>query len=255
MMALSPAWLDAQQTERWGKALAIVLALHGVVLAAAILWQGVAVTPPPEMTVSLDLAPIPEPVEPPAAAPAAAPAPQPVAQPVPKPVIPPPPVVEPDVPLPVIAPPAPKLVRAPVPAAPPASAAPSPDGVAGGTGTGAADSDGRAAAGPPRGRRGGGDTAAGWHGRVMAHLDRHKKYPPAAKMMKREGRVHIHLMVDRNGEVLAVSVARGAGFKAFDDEAVAVVKRAQPLPPPPSELEGDRIPVNMSINFSLQGPA
>lgn len=250
--------LEAQDRGRWGRALAIVLALHVAAVIIAVLWQGAQRIEPvkEEMSVSLDLAPMPVADEPPAAAPQIAAA-QPVQRQQPVAVERPQPVLQPETPLPVVAPQVPVAVRAAVAAAPSGEAA-APIAASAGSGT-PADAGGSAASAPPgragsgRGGRGGGDAAAAWRGRVLAHLDRHKRYPPAARMMKREGRAQVNLTLDRGGRVLAVSLGRGAGFKAFDEEAVDVVKRAQPLPAPPPEVEGESIPMQVPIGFSLRG--
>jgi len=248
---------DPQQTSRWGTALVAVLAVHLAVAIMAAYWKGAAVVQPkPDMSIALDLAPLPVADEPKAAATAEAPAAalRPVPQERPTPVERPQPVVQPETPSPVVAPPVALPVPVAVAAAAAGPSAPAEAGSGGAAGASATDSADRAGtnrAGSGRGERGGGDEAAAWRGRVLAHLDRHKRYPPAAKMMKREGRVQVHLTMDRRGRVLAVSVGRGAGFKALDDEAVAVVKRAQPLPLPPATVAGDAIPMQVPIGFSL----
>ncbi|HWJ70562.1 MAG TPA: TonB family protein [Sphingobium sp.] len=247
---------DPQQTGLWGKAFAAVLALHLAAAMVAAAWQGASIAPlEPEMSIALDLAPLPSADEP-VAAQAAAAAPLPMRQERPVPIERPQPLVQPEMPVPVIAPHVPVPVRAAVAAAPAAgpsapAEANSGNGTAGGGVEGSADRAATNGTGRGRGERGGGDEAAAWRGRVLAHLDRHKRYPAAAKMMKREGRVQLNLTMDRRGHVLAVSVGRGAGFKALDDEAVAVVKRAQPLPLPPPAVEGEAIPMQVPIGFAL----
>ena len=72
--------------------------------------------------------------------------------------------------------------------------------------------------------------------------------------MKREGRVQVQLAVDRMGRVMAMELGKGAGFKPFDQEAMETVRRADPLPPPPPELAGDRIPLVVPIGFYPPGP-
>jgi len=251
---------DAQDRRRWGTALAAVLGLHVVAIVIAAQWQ--TVTPPREedKAIAVELAPLPvaDHLAAAASSPAAAPTPvQPVPQ--PQPVQEVPRLIErAEVPLP----PRP-LPPVPVQAAPNPAPVPAPvAGVAGnglassaGTGRGGPDAgDAGARGGPPgRGREGGGDAAAVWRGRVLAHLERHKRYPAAARMMKREGKVHVSISMDRRGHVLSVSVSRGAGFKPFDTEAIDTVRRADPLPEPPAELAGNTIPLQLPIGFYLPG--
>lgn len=259
---------DGREIGRWSKAFAGVLALHLAVVAGAAYWRADLPAPaPPEAGIALDLAPLPsaddvaadEPAAPEKSAAVAPekvdvpPLPVPVERVVP--VEPVQPIIEPEVPLPMVAPPAPVPLQ-------PAVAAASVAAAASAAGSGAADSGGAsgssnsAATGEHAGHRGGRrgeDAAAAWRGRVLAHLDRHKRYPPVAKKMKRQGRVRVDMTLDRHGRVLAVAVGQGAGFRALDEEALETVKRAQPLPVPPPEVVGESIPMQVPIGFSLGG--
>lgn len=247
---------DGRETGRWGKAFAGVLALHMAIVAGAVYWRAEVPLPPApsETSIALDLVPLPVADEIAAEKPAAMP--EKVDVPPPMPVertVPPEPVqpiIEPEVPLPVLAPPAPAPVRPTVAAAVPDSGA-ADSGLASGASASTASATGGRAG--PAGERRGGDAAAAWRGRVLAHLDRHKRYPPVAKKMKRQGRVRVDMTLDRQGRVLAVSVGKGAGFKALDEEAVETVRRAQPLPVPPPEIGGETIPMQVPIGFSLGG--
>jgi len=255
-----PLFAEDQDRRRWGTALATVLGLHAVALAIAAQWQTVPPLPEEDKAIAVELAPLPvaDHLAVAASSPAAAPAPaQAVQQPQP-PQDMPKPVERAEVALP----PRP-LPPVPAPAAP--TPAPLPAPMAGAAGNGPASSAGMGRGGadageagmrggqPGRGREGGGDAAAVWRGRVLAHLERHKRYPAAARMMKREGKVHVSISMDRRGHVLSVSVSRGTGFKPFDTEALDTVRRADPLPEPPAELAGNTIPLQLPIGFYLPG--
>ena len=47
-------------------------------------------------------------------------------------------------------------------------------------------------------------------------------------------------------------VVRSSGASALDDEALALLRRAQPFPPPPPELPGARVDVSVPIRFNLK---
>lgn len=259
---------------RWLKALAVVAALHGGLLLVAAQWRGRDVAPPPpEPVVEMDLAPLPVADRPgAAAAKAKAPAasqqqPRLVRQETPRTEVKPE-VVEPEAVKPVVVPqPVPPAVheRVDVPLPPPVAATSAASAAGGAAGVvsgasgsasgpaGSAGETGSAAASTGRHEGRGGDSAAVWRGRVLAHLERHKRYPRVARMMKREGRVHVKLTMDRQGHVVHVAVDRGAGFEAFDTEAVATVRRADPLPPPPEDVAGSTIALQLPIGFTLYG--
>lgn len=257
---------EADGNKRWGTAFAGVLAFHLVALIIAAQWQGKLVPPQkPEMAIALDLAPMPATGEPTAAPAQAAAAPaqaQPLTPRQPVQETRPQPVVRPDVPVPVTAPHVPVPVRAAVAAAAPTSAPAAASGgsegasgsVSGATGAASASGD-SASRGTPGRAGGGGDEAAAWRGRVLAHLDRHKRFPAMARQMKRVGRVLLRMTLDRRGNVIDVGVDRGAGFPAFDKEALETVRRAAPLPAPPGSLQGTVVPLTVPISFDRPGGA
>ncbi len=59
-------------------------------------------------------------------------------------------------------------------------------------------------------------------------------------------------VLDRAGHVLSVHLVRSAGSDALDEEAVALVHRAEPLPPLPPEIAGETIKLTVPIAFSLR---
>ncbi len=269
MTALAAAPLrldDAPGDQGLRKALVAVLAVHGIALGVAATWSGRTPPRPAEQSaIAVDLSPLPAAnrVASVAQAAAAASAPARAVEPTPLPAHQPMPI--PREPMPLV----PTPVAVPIPAARPAAAAPAPtsapaatsgngragqgEGQGSSANTAPAGAASAAAAASRGGERGGGNAAALWRGRVVAHLDRHKHFPPAAKLMKREGRVHINLMLDRRGRVVSASVDHGSGFKAFDTEALETVHRAEPLPAPPPEVDGDPVPMKASIGFYTPG--
>ncbi|MGU3495738.1 TonB family protein [Xanthobacteraceae bacterium A53D] len=76
-------------------------------------------------------------------------------------------------------------------------------------------------------------TPAAWQSRLMAHLERRKKYPPAARSRGERGTVFVRFSLDEGGNVLTVSLARSSGFPDLDSEVLALVRRASPVPAPP----------------------
>lgn len=92
-----------------------------------------------------------------------------------------------------------------------------------------------------------------WQRRLHAHLEQHKKYPRQARRFGRQGTPVIAFTMDRNGLVLAVKLVKSSGNRSLDEEAQALVKRAEPLPKPPASLEGARLTFTVPISFSRSG--
>ncbi|WP_024511633.1 energy transducer TonB [Bradyrhizobium sp. ARR65] len=74
---------------------------------------------------------------------------------------------------------------------------------------------------------------AEWQSRLMAHLERRKRYPPAAREKGETGIVFVRFRIDDAGNVLSVALARSSGFSELDGEVLSLVQRASPVPAPP----------------------
>ncbi len=91
-----------------------------------------------------------------------------------------------------------------------------------------------------------------WQTGLMRQLQRFKRYPASAHSHKEEGVVLLSFSLDRSGHVLAHSIARSSGFPDLDDEVMAMIMRAEPLPPFPASMVQDRIDLTVPIRFSLR---
>ncbi len=91
-----------------------------------------------------------------------------------------------------------------------------------------------------------------WQGRLAGLLQRAKRYPESAREAGQEGAAAVTFTMDRAGRVLSVRLARSSGSQALDEEAVALVRRAEPLPAPPPELPGQTVTLTVPIRFSLR---
>ncbi|QKP78830.1 energy transducer TonB [Methyloligella sp. GL2] len=78
---------------------------------------------------------------------------------------------------------------------------------------------------------------ARWRSRLMAHLERHKRYPSSSRARREQGVAYVRFRIDSRGNVLSVSLARSSGFSALDREVVAMVRRASPVPAPPPGVQ------------------
>ncbi len=91
-----------------------------------------------------------------------------------------------------------------------------------------------------------------WESLVKGKLNRIKDYPLDARSRRRSGMTQVSFSVDAQGRVSNVMLQVRSGTASLDREAVAVVSRAQPLPPPPPEmLQQGAVRVRMPIDFNL----
>ena len=281
---------DGGEVWRWGLSFAAVLGLHALVFAGLASQRGVPVEPGEALpAVMIDMAPPSQPPAAPSSAPpseaateAALPDPVLEAPPeVPEPDLAPPPetaaleppdITRPEpppitlresaaVPLPpppaepAPAPPKPVVKRAEVKPAPKRAEArqrPEPvqarrgerqkagnrpaQGAGATTAAIASASSGTAAA-----------SRASWQGALVAHLKRNLR-----PQGDQTGVASVRFAVDRGGRVLSASLAASAGSPALDSEAVAVFRRAQPLPAPPPDVPGASFTFTVPIRFSTR---
>jgi periplasmic protein TonB len=91
-----------------------------------------------------------------------------------------------------------------------------------------------------------------WSSRIVAQLERYKRYPPEAQSRGEHGVAQIFFTLDRNGRVLNSRVVQSSGAAALDAEALALLQRAQPFPAPPVELPGAQVNLTVPIRFNLK---
>ena len=90
-----------------------------------------------------------------------------------------------------------------------------------------------------------------WQTNLVEQLQRFKRYPAEAQARFEQGAVLLSLSLDRNGRVLAHSIARSSGHADLDNEVMEMIKRAEPLPPFPASMTEARIDLTVPIQFSL----
>ncbi|MCF8470879.1 MAG: energy transducer TonB [Parvibaculum sp.] len=90
--------------------------------------------------------------------------------------------------------------------------------------------------------------AVNWQSRLMAHLERRKRYPSTSRSRGEQGTAYVRFHIDDAGNVLSASLTRSSGFSALDREVLALVHRASPVPAPPSGVSKIIVaPVRFSV--------
>lgn len=285
LLAAGHNWRPDPGLATWTAALIAVVAIHaGAVGAALITWQSVASPTPPPAAIMIEL--MPTPVAPPAPRTLATseprqskpePAPQPQIElpipeidltppifPKPEVVLPPPPQEKPkevvekpkeklpekptekpkDRPKPTA-----KVEKQPEPQAPEEPAAQSTQ-----------EASVAAAPVPPAPMAAAPSAAdiartanaiTNWQGMLLAHLEKHRKYPKRAKQRNEEGTSFLFIRMDRSGKVLSYALKRSSGYEALDEETLALIERAKPLPPLPTEMTEQLLEIMVPVEFTL----
>jgi periplasmic protein TonB len=85
----------------------------------------------------------------------------------------------------------------------------------------------------------------------MAHFDKHKRYPVERALKSAE--IVVSFALDRLGHVLSMSVVKGSGDAAFDQAALAMIKRSDPVPQPPPVVADDGLTFTLPVIFRVKG--
>lgn len=91
-----------------------------------------------------------------------------------------------------------------------------------------------------------------WHRSLVRHINRHKKYPRAARRHGEEGVASVAFTLDRSGKVLSAQLIDSSGSTDLDEEAVAVLERASPFPAPPADVASVSISLRVPIRFEIK---
>ncbi|VIO72561.1 hypothetical protein CI1B_42060 [Bradyrhizobium ivorense] len=90
---------------------------------------------------------------------------------------------------------------------------------------------------------------AKWGKKISAYLDLHKKFPETSNKAK-SAKVKIALVLNRVGKVLSVAVMESSGDALYDDAAISMVHRSDPVPAPPADLTEDQFSFSLDVNFN-----
>ena len=91
-----------------------------------------------------------------------------------------------------------------------------------------------------------------WKRQIAGLFEANLRYPPAAQSRREYGQAWVFFSIDRQGHLVASRLVHSAGSAALDQEALALLKRVQPFPPPPPELAGDPVDITAPIGFKLK---
>jgi protein TonB len=91
-----------------------------------------------------------------------------------------------------------------------------------------------------------------WEGRLLARLERNKRYPAAAQGAGQQDTVFLRLIIDRKGRLIDATLVKSGGFALLDGETLALARRASPYPAPPDSVEGTRIVRVVPVEFYIK---
>jgi periplasmic protein TonB len=90
---------------------------------------------------------------------------------------------------------------------------------------------------------------ATWHMELVAHLDKHKRYPTDRSLKAAE--LLVELELDRMGHVVKAHILKGSGDPSFDQAALAMMQRADPVPAPPPLVADEGLTFTLPVVFRV----
>jgi protein TonB len=94
------------------------------------------------------------------------------------------------------------------------------------------------------------DDVGEWAKQISLRVSSQKRFPPGA--IGQSGTAKVTFTIDRSGNVVSDELLQSTGFPALDAEAVAMVRRAQPFPPPPPQAGDDKLKLTLPVIFGLR---
>ena len=89
---------------------------------------------------------------------------------------------------------------------------------------------------------------ADWGRKVSAYFELHKRFPEVEN--HKSARVRVSLVLNRQGHVLSVAVAESSGDPLYDEAALSMIRRSDPVPRPPAKLTDDEFPFSLEVKFN-----
>lgn len=90
-----------------------------------------------------------------------------------------------------------------------------------------------------------------WQGKIVAKLERLKRYPESAREAGEQGVADVRFRLDRAGNVLSVSLTKSSGYDDLDDEVLALVRRSSSFPAPPTGVADAQLEMVVPVTFDL----
>lgn len=86
---------------------------------------------------------------------------------------------------------------------------------------------------------------------IMKHIGKNFEFPELARQMGIQGKVYVNFVIEKNGKVSNVTIARGVD-KLIDDEAMRVIKLLPTFTPAKQRGKPVRMQYTVPINARLQ---
>ncbi len=91
-----------------------------------------------------------------------------------------------------------------------------------------------------------------WQNALATHLGAFRRYPTAARSRGEQGTATIAFTIDRDGRLLSSRIVQSSGSPLLDEETLAMLARAQPMPKPPGTAPDSALSVVVPVRFDIR---
>jgi protein TonB len=91
-----------------------------------------------------------------------------------------------------------------------------------------------------------------WQSTLAAHLGRFKRYPAAARARGEQGIAKVAFTIDHEGHLTSSRILQSSGSMSLDEETLAMLERAQPMPKPPANAPDSALSFVVPVRFNIR---
>src|SRR5262249_1359717 len=91
---------------------------------------------------------------------------------------------------------------------------------------------------------------AKWQKELIAHFNQHKRYPTQHSL--ENVNILVNFAIDENGRVLSSGIVLGSGDPSFDEAALAMIRRSDPVPKPPLLIVQEGLSFTLPVIFRVK---
>jgi periplasmic protein TonB len=91
-----------------------------------------------------------------------------------------------------------------------------------------------------------------WQSLLAAHIEHFKRYPTEARSRGDQGTAKVAFTIDHEGHLLSSRIVESSGSAALDQETLAMLARAQPMPRPPDRVHDTELTFVVPVRFNIR---
>jgi protein TonB len=93
---------------------------------------------------------------------------------------------------------------------------------------------------------------ARWESTLAAHIERFKHYPAEARARGDQGTATVAFTIDHEGRLVSSRIVQSSGSATLDQETLAMLVRAQPMPKPPDNVFDNELSFIVPVRFNIR---